>query len=137
MKTMKRRRCRLSTALFVSIYIVGTVCLSHTLFAASKDIVDTDGDILPDTFETQYATILDLNDPTDADDDDDNDRLTNRDEFFIGTNPTTYTDVDSLTEQQLLDLYKGKARGLFPRVFKGPPNSGGKRVSHIPERGGA
>ncbi|MDP3729973.1 MAG: glucoamylase family protein [Candidatus Omnitrophota bacterium] len=46
---------------------------------------------------------------SDADLDPDGDKLTNRDEFFAGTNPDVYTAVNSMTEKQLLDLFAGKA----------------------------
>lgn len=76
-------------------------------FAYSGDSMDTDGDILPDQWEIAYA--LNPNDPADAELDSDGDRLTNRDEFFAGTDPTVYTAANGMTENQLLNLFAGKA----------------------------
>ena len=50
--------------------------------------LDTDGDGLPDAWETDNG--LDLNDPTDAGADPDADGLTNLDEFGQGTDPNSY-----------------------------------------------
>ncbi len=48
---------------------------------------DTDGDGMPDVYEAQFPLALDANDPLDADEDYDNDGLTNLEEFLAGTNP--------------------------------------------------
>jgi hypothetical protein len=48
---------------------------------------DTDNDGMPDSYEAQYPLALDANDPLDADEDYDNDGLTNLEEFLAGTNP--------------------------------------------------
>jgi len=59
---------------------------------------DTDGDQLPDSWETLYG--LDPTDPNDADTDKDSDMLTNREEFYLGTNPALRdTDRDWIPDE--------------------------------------
>ncbi len=58
---------------------------------------DSDGDGMPDYWEIKYY--LNPNDPSDADRDDDNDGLTNLDEFEFGTDPTNPdTDDDGVSD---------------------------------------
>jgi len=68
---------------------------------------DADGDIMPDQWEICYG--LNPNNPADADLDPDSDRLTNRDEFFAGTDPTMYDAAQNMREDQVLNLFAGKA----------------------------
>jgi len=59
--------------------------------------VDTDGDGMPDNWETQYG--LNPNDPNDADDDPDNDNLSNLEEYQKGTDPSdSDTDDDEMPD---------------------------------------
>ncbi|HUS34933.1 MAG TPA: lamin tail domain-containing protein [Verrucomicrobiae bacterium] len=53
--------------------------------ANSPELSDTDGDGMTDTWEV--ANDFDINNPADATLDTDNDTMSNRDEFFAGTNP--------------------------------------------------
>ena len=69
--------------------------------------IDTDQDHIPDSWEIAHG--LNPDDSTDADRDPDNDRLTNRDEFYAGTDPQNYTPVSSMADKQILDLFKGKS----------------------------
>ena len=80
--------------------------------------LDTDGDWIPDVWELRYG--LNPANAADANLDPDGDRLTNRDEYFAGTNPTTYTAIADLTDRQLLDLYKGKAALYFWEAARSP-----------------
>ena len=83
---------------------LSTLAQTH---AIAQNNIDTDGDLMPDQWEISHG--LNPNDPSDADLDPDGDRLTNRDEFFAGTDPNVYTAASSLTEKQLLDIFAGKA----------------------------
>ena len=59
--------------------------------------VDTDGDGMPDTYETAYG--LKPFDPSDATADPDGDKLTNLQEFALGTNPNRWdTDGDGMSD---------------------------------------
>ncbi len=77
------------------------------IFPVGSFLVDSDGDLLPDTWEQTYG--LDFNDPNDATIDTDGDGLTNVQEFWAGTNPTDATstlrlDVVSLPGQNAVML---------------------------------
>ena len=101
---MGRKRNIFLALTFIVFLSLPILAESHAL-AAEK--YDTDGDLMPDQWEINNG--LDPNDPSDAELDPDNDRLTNRDEFFAGTDPNTYTAANNITEKQLLDLFAGKA----------------------------
>lgn len=72
--------------------------------------MDSDGDLLPDEWEQQYFSSTTGALP---DDDPDGDRLTNLDERFAGTDPTAHTSAASLSENQLLRFFQGKAFLFF------------------------
>ena len=59
------------------------------LFPVGSFLVDSDADGLPDTWEQTYR--LDFNSPADAASDSDLDGLSNRAEFWAGTDPTSAT----------------------------------------------
>ena len=68
---------------------------------------DTDGDGIPDKWELENN--LDPRNPEDAEDDNDNDGLTNLQEYEIGTNPNNPdTDGDGITDGEEV------RRGLNP-----------------------
>jgi hypothetical protein len=68
----------------------------------SDDKPDSDGDGIPDLWETQYD--LDPNDPSDAQLDSDGDSLTNFEEYLINTDPTKEdTDADGYLDN--IDAY--------------------------------
>src|SRR3989338_2614749 len=76
---------------------------------------DTDGDLLPDSWEQQYPTAADpASDP-------DGDRLANLDEFHANTNPLQSTPANTLTETQLLKLFQGKTFLFFWEQTSGAP----------------
>ncbi len=79
--------------------------LSLTLSRAAFALIDSDNDLLPDEWELQYFGSKTAANPFD---DSDNDRLTNLDERFAESNPTTFTLTSSLSERALLKLFQGK-----------------------------
>ena len=62
---------------------------SQTVHLAVVDVADTDGDGLPDDYETAHG--FDSKNPNDASADADNDGATNREEFLAGTDPREAT----------------------------------------------
>jgi|GEM_PF-3013073 len=78
---------------------------------ARADVVDTDNDLMPDAWEQQWG--FNPQDPLDANQDPDGDKLSNRDEYFLGTNPTVYTSVNTLSDRQVLNVFKSKAFAYF------------------------
>ncbi|MBF0451508.1 MAG: type I secretion C-terminal target domain-containing protein [Candidatus Magnetomorum sp.] len=72
-------------------------------------VVDTDNDSLPDFWEKQYN--LNMNDPSDAQTDIDNDGWSNLDEFLNATSPISSNVVPSLLESTIL-VFEG-AQTLF------------------------
>ncbi len=78
---------------------------------ARADVVDTDNDLMPDAWEQQWG--LNPQDQIDSNQDADGDKFSNRDEYFLGTNPTVYTSVNTLSDRQILELFKSKAFAYF------------------------
>ena len=62
----------------------------------NPDDPDSDGDGMPDSFESAHG--LDLDDPGDADDDPDGDGATNLEEYLAGTDPTDSGSVFRIIE---------------------------------------
>lgn len=79
---------------------------------------DADGDLIPDVWEQTHG--LNSSDPTDAEVDSDGDRLTSRDEYYAGTDPRTFNAAASMSERQILDLFKGKAFLYFWEQSRAP-----------------
>ena len=90
---------------------LGLVVYFAATCAAADVVVDTDGDLLPDAWELQHG--LNPGNPSDADQDVDNDRLTARDEYLAGTEPSAATLASAMSDRQLLDLFQGKAFVYF------------------------
>ena len=63
---------------------------------ANLPLADTDGDNMPNAWETAHG--LDLYNPSDATEDPDGDGQSNRDEYFAGTNPRDAASVLRVTE---------------------------------------
>jgi len=100
-----KKRPVLSPILVLVVSLCVTALVQTDLFA--YNVIDSDKDLQPDQWELSWG--LNPDDPADADFDPDGDRLTNRDEFFSGTNPAVYTAAADITENQLLNLFAGKA----------------------------
>lgn len=74
-------------------YVIADAVLFREVGAEQPDqTADSDGDGISDSWETSFG--LDPTDPSDASLDQDDDGLTNQDEFLLQTNPTT-ADTDS------------------------------------------
>ncbi len=96
------------------------ILLVYLFFGGGKILwafVDTDGDILPDSWENQY-----FGSPTaaDPDADPDGDGLTNLDEWFAGTHPLEFSTAGTLTERQILKLFQGKSFLYFWEASRPP-----------------
>lgn len=80
---------------------------------------DSDGDGMPDVWETKYG--LNPLDPSDASGDLDRDGFTNLEEFLAGTDPT-----DPKSHPPLIDFLRAEKIDAirFPYVFKGKSRSG-------------
>ena len=72
---------------------------------------DSDGDGMPDAWETRYG--LDPNDPSDAASDQDNDGVTALDEFLAGTIPSGSLDIDGNEKYDALTDGLLLLRGMF------------------------
>lgn len=79
-------------------YVVADAVLFREVGAQAPDqTADSDGDGISDEWETTYG--LNPSDPSDASLDQDNDGLTNQDEFLLQTNPTAAdTDKDGIPD---------------------------------------
>lgn len=80
--------------------------------------IDTDGDLIPDWWENDWA--FNANDPQDADQDADGDRLSNRDEFHANTHPREYTAISAMSDRQIQDMFKGMALLYFWEQSRAP-----------------
>lgn len=78
---------------------------------ARADVVDTDNDLMPDAWEQQWG--FNPQEQIDSNQDADGDKFSNRDEYFLGTNPTVYTSVNTFSDRHILDLFKSKAFAYF------------------------
>ncbi len=88
--------------------------------------VDSDGDGMPDDWETQYS--LDPDDPDDAADDNDSDGLTNLEEFSAGTDPT-----DADTDNDVMPDGFEVAYSLDPLADDGAADADSDGVSNLVE----
>jgi hypothetical protein len=95
-------------------------------------VADTDKDSLPDFWEKQYN--LDINDPSDAQVDTDNDGWNNLDEFLNATNPTVSNVIPSLLENTIL-VFEGAKIVLQLNVADSdtPSDQLGIKFVNIPE----
>lgn len=79
-------------------YVIADAILFREIgTATTEEVSDTDGDGIPDTWETSYG--LDPGDPSDANLDPDDDGLTNQEEYLFLTDPTkSDTDDDGIPD---------------------------------------
>lgn len=74
---------------------------------------DNDGDGIPNAYEQSYSSIMNPNDPIDADQDPDHDRLTNLQEYTLGTFPDrSDSDSDGMTDSVDSDPKSSIHRGV-------------------------
>lgn len=91
------------------------IAAQYTAEAGEFGLIDFDNDGLPTWYERQYPEFLDPNDPSDAAQDEDNDGLTNLEEFQHQTDPTNPdTDGDGLSDGAEVKRPEGATNPLHP-----------------------
>lgn len=99
------------------------------VFSLRFDIIDTDGDGLPDAWE--LANGLDPNDPGDSHLDNDNDSLSNAQEFFLGTDPNSAVDLNANDIPDDWELFWNSEIAFFPGKFKIALDWGGQETRSL------
>ncbi len=94
-----------------------------------KEMIDSDGDGLPDGWEIRYG--LNPNDPSDAMEDADGDGLSNYEEYLLGTDPTNAdSDGDGISDAE--ELANGYDPVRYTRMFyvdDARPNDAGNALT--------